>query len=79
MQYPDSSETYTALFAQLLVADTCCLFLDEVAWLVQGRSGLAFVNIVANALLYLGNCVIVIQFWRHGAFMLQIPERTAHK
>ena len=78
MQYPDSSEAYTTLFALLLVANTCCLFLDEVAWLVQGRPDIAPVNTIANALLYLGNCVIVILFWRHGAFMLQIPEKTAH-
>ena len=78
MQYPDNSEAYTALFALLLVSNTCCLFLDEVAWLVQGRPDLALVNTIANALLYFGNCVIVILFWRHGAFILQIPEKTAH-
>ena len=53
MQDPDSSEAHTALFAQLLVADTVGLFLDEVAWLVQGRAGLAAVNVIANALLFL--------------------------
>ncbi len=78
MQGPDSSEDHTALFAQLLVANTVGLFLDEVAWLVQGRAGLAAVNIIANALLYLDNCFIVILFWRYGAFMLQIPEKTTH-
>lgn len=78
MQDPDGSETHTALFAQLLVADTVGLFLDEVAWLVQGRPGLAAVNTVANALLYLCNCFIVILFWRYGAYILQIPEKTSH-
>jgi len=78
MQDPDSSEAHTALFAQLLVVDTVGLFLDELAWLVQGRAGLVAVNVIANALLYLDNCFIVILFWRYGAFMLQIPEKTAH-
>lgn len=76
MQDPDSSEAHTALFAELLVADTVGLFLDEVAWLVQGRPDFAVANIIANALLYLDNCFIVILFWRYGAFMLQIPKKT---
>ena len=78
MQDPDSSEAHTSLFAQLLVADTAALFLDEVAWLAQGRAGLVAVNIIVNTLLYLDNCLIVIMFWRYGAFILQIPEKTAH-
>ena len=78
MQAPDSAETHTALFAELLVADTVGLFLDALAWLVQGRAGLVAVNVIANALLYLDNSFIVILFWRYGAFMLQIPEKTAH-
>ena len=51
LQAPDSSEAHTALFAQLLVADTLGLFLDEVAWLVQGRAGFAAANVIANTLL----------------------------
>ena len=78
LQAPDSSEAHTALFAQLLVADTLGLFLDEVAWLVQGRAGFAAANVIANTLLYLDNCFIVILFWRYGAYMLQIPEKLAH-
>lgn len=78
MQDPDNSEDHTALFAELLVADTVGLFLDEVAWLVQGKPGLAAVNIIANALLYLDNCFIVIMFWRYGAYILQLPKKTAH-
>jgi len=38
MQDPDSAEAHTRLFARLLVADTVGLFLDELAWLVQGRA-----------------------------------------
>ena len=79
MQDPDSAEANTALFAELLVADTIGLFLDEVAWLVQGRPDFALVNTIANALLYLDNCFIVILFWRYGAFILQIPKETEHK
>ena len=78
MQDPDSSRAHTALFAQLLVADSVGLFLDEVAWLMQGHAGLAAVNIIANALLYLDNCFIVVLFWGYAAFILQIPEKTAH-
>jgi len=78
MQDPDSSEAHTALFAELLVADTVGLFLDEVAWLVQGRAGFAAANTIANTLLFLDNCFIVILFWRYGAYILQIPEKTAH-
>lgn len=78
MQDPDSAETHTQMFAQLLVADTIGLFLDEVAWLVQGHASLAAVNTIVNALLYLDNCFIVILFWRYGAYILQIPEKTAH-
>lgn len=76
MQDPDSSEAHTALFAELLVADTVGLFLDEVDWLVQGRADFAVANAIVNALLYLDNCFIVVLFWRYGAFMLQIPKKT---
>ena len=79
MQDPDSSEAHTALFTQLLVADTLCLFLDEVAWLVQGNARFAALNTLANTLLYLGNCFIMILFWRYGAYLLLIPKRTAHR
>ena len=79
MQDPDSAEANTALFAELLVADTIGLFLDEVSWLVQGQAGFAAVNVIANTLLYLDNCFIVILFWRYGAYILQIPKETAHR
>ena len=52
MQDPDSSEAHTALLAELLVANTIGLFLDEIAWLVQGQANLATVNAIANTLLY---------------------------
>ena len=78
MQDPDSSEAHTALFAELLVANALGLFLDEVAWLMQGQAAFAAVNIIANSLLYLCNNFIVILFWRYGAYILQIPEKTAH-
>ena len=76
MQDPDSSEAHTSLFAELLMADTFGLFLDEVAWLVQGRANLVAVNVIANTLLYLCNCLIVMIFWGYSAFILQIPKKT---
>ena len=78
MQDPDNAQTHTQMFAHLLVADTVGLFLDEVAWLVQGHADFAAVNAIVNALLYLDNCFIVILFWRYGAYILQIPEKTTH-
>ena len=79
MQDPDSAEANTALFAELLMANTLALFLDEVSWLVQGHADFAAVNTITNTLLYLDNCFIVILFWRYGAFILQIPKETEHK
>ena len=79
MQDPVSAEGDTALFAELLMADTLALFLDEVSWLVQGQADFAAVNAITNTLLYLDNCFIVILFWRYGAFILQIPKETEHK
>lgn len=76
MQDPDSSEAHTSLFAELLVANTICLFLDEVAWLAQGHANLATLNAIANTLLYQCNSIIVILFWRYAAFILQIPDKT---
>ena len=79
MQDPVSAEANTALFAELLMADTLALFLDEVSWLVQGQADFAAVNTITNTLLYLDNCFIVILFWRYAAFILQIPKETEHK
>lgn len=79
MQDPVSAEANTALFAELLMADTLALFLDEVSWLVQGQADFAAVNAITNTLLYLDNCFIVILFWRYAAFILQIPKETEHK
>ena len=79
MQDPVSAEANTALFAELLMANTLALFLDVVSWLVQGQADFAVLNTITNTLLYLDNCFIVILFWRYGAFILQIPKETEHK
>ena len=73
---PDSTQAHTALFAELLVANTIGLFLDQVAWLAQGQANLATLNAIANTILYQCNCIIVILFWRYAAFILQIPKKT---
>ena len=78
MQDPDSVEEHTVFFSTLLIANTAGLFLDECAWLLQGAASLAALNRIANTLLYLCNCVIVILFWRYAAYMLQIREKMAH-
>ena len=78
MQDPDSAEKHTVFFSTLLIANTAGLFLDECAWLMQGAASMAVLNRVANTLLYLCNCVIVILFWRYAAYMLQIREKLAH-
>ena len=78
MQDPDSAEKHTLFFSTLLIANTAGLFLDECAWLMQSVASTTALNRVANTLLYLCNCVIVILFWRYAAYMLQIQEKLAH-
>ena len=63
------------LFLSLLITSGIGMFLAASCWIIQGLSPLAFVNRLANVLLYTNNYVMVFLFWRCELFMLVISEK----
>ncbi len=66
---------HNALFLTLLILSTCSMFLSALCWIVQGVAAFAFLNRLANSLLYLNNYLIVFLFWRCEIFLLEIDQK----
>ena len=75
----DNKDDTTHLFVALLTINGFALFLDEVAWLVQGVPKLRVWNIIVNTLFYANGISLLYQFWRYIRAALELKDAWTHK
>ncbi len=61
----ESDITVRTVFATLLISTSFSIFLDEIAWLVQGIARFSAINRLSNALLYINTYVVAFMFWSY--------------
>ncbi len=68
-------EEITYLFVAMLSSNGFALFLDELAWLVQGVPSLRIWNVIVNVLFYANGPVVVYQYWLYVQRSLSLDSR----
>ena len=71
--YKDRNE-HTRVFVTLLTVSSLSLFLDEIAWLVQGIAWLRSVNRVVGALHFMIGLILVYLFWQYIRRVLKMEN-----
>ena len=74
MQSMEEIDSKLATFITLLIPCSLCLFLDEIAWLVQGIPDYIFTNSITNATLHISYYTIGLLFWLYYYSILKVKS-----
>lgn len=75
IQSIDSTESHIIIFLPPIFMCALCLFLDEVAWLVQADPDMILVNKLSNAFLHAAYYTAGLMFWAYNLRTLNFKSR----
>lgn len=65
---------HNAMLSILVIVNTCALFFDECAWILQGLAKYALLNRIDNALLFANGGIVIYLFSRTVGQMLELND-----